>query len=104
MQGHHPFKQLLPKDEFPLPRIDKLVDAVAIYEMLSLPNYFSRYHHIWMAPEDEDRTSFITSSETYCFIRMAEEGLQNARPTFSAMTKNVFESRWAETCWHMTKS
>jgi len=33
-----------PKDEFPLPRIDTLVDAAAGSEMLSMLDCFSGYH------------------------------------------------------------
>jgi hypothetical protein len=42
-----------------------------------------------MNREDEEKTSFITPSRTYCFRRMAE-GLQNAGPTFARMTYVVF--------------
>jgi hypothetical protein len=43
-----------------------------------------------MNKEDEEKTSFITPSGTYCFVRMPE-GLKNAGPTFSRMTKEVFK-------------
>jgi hypothetical protein len=33
-----------PKDEFPLPRIDSLVDAVATSELMSLLDCYSGYH------------------------------------------------------------
>ena len=36
------------KDEFPLPRIDTLVDAAAGSEMLSMLDCFSGYHQIFM--------------------------------------------------------
>jgi hypothetical protein len=36
-----------PKDEFPLPRIDSLVDAAAS-ELTSLLDCYSGYHQIWM--------------------------------------------------------
>jgi hypothetical protein len=49
-----------PKDEFPLPRIDSLVDAAASSELMSLLDCYSGYHHIWMKKEDEPKTSFIT--------------------------------------------
>jgi hypothetical protein len=78
-----------PKDDFPLPRISTLVDSAAGCEMLSLLDCFSGYHQIWMNREDEEKTSFITPSRTYCFRRMAE-GLQNAGPTFARMTYVVF--------------
>jgi hypothetical protein len=35
-----------PKDEFPLPRIDTLVDAAASSELMSLLDCYSRYHQI----------------------------------------------------------
>jgi hypothetical protein len=36
------------KDEFPLPRIDSLVDAAATSELMSLLDCYSGYHQIWM--------------------------------------------------------
>jgi hypothetical protein len=61
-----------PKDEFPLPRIDSLVDAAASSELMSLLDCYSGYHQIWMKKEDEPKTSFITLSGTYCYLRMPE--------------------------------
>jgi hypothetical protein len=61
-----------PKDEFPLPRIDSLVDAAASLELMSLLDCYTGYHQIWMKKEDEPKTSFITPSSTYCYLRMPE--------------------------------
>jgi hypothetical protein len=61
-----------PKDEFPLPRIDSLIDATASSELMSLLDCYSGYHQIWMKKEDEPKTSFITPSGTYCYLRMPE--------------------------------
>jgi hypothetical protein len=77
-----------PKDEFPLPRIDSLVDAAASSELMSLLDCYSGYHKIWMKKEDEPKTSFITPSGTYCYLRMPE-GLKNAGGSFSRMTAKV---------------
>jgi hypothetical protein len=46
-----------PKDEFPLPRIDSLVDAAASSEHMSLLDCYSGYHQIWMKKEDEPKTT-----------------------------------------------
>jgi hypothetical protein len=46
-----------PKDEFPLPIIDSLVDASATSELMSLLDCYSGYHQIWMKKEDEPKTS-----------------------------------------------
>jgi Reverse transcriptase (RNA-dependent DNA polymerase) len=53
-----------PKDDFPLPRIDQLIDSAAGCEMLSFLDAYAGYHQIWMAKEDEDKTSFRTSFRT----------------------------------------
>jgi hypothetical protein len=81
-----------PKDNFPLPRIDKIVDSAAGWEVMSLLDYFSGYHQIYMKEEDKASTSFITPFDTYCFIRMPE-GLKNVGSTFSRLTKTVLESQ-----------
>jgi hypothetical protein len=81
-----------PKDNFPLPRIDKIVDSAAGCEVMSLLDCFSGYHQIYMKEEDKASTGFITPFGTYCFIRMSE-GLKNAGSTFSRLTKTVLESQ-----------
>jgi hypothetical protein len=80
------------KDEFPLPRIDSLIDAAASSELMSLLDCYSGYHQIWMKKEDEPKTSFITPSGTYCYLRMPE-GLKNAGGSFNRMTAKVLHSQ-----------
>jgi hypothetical protein len=80
------------KDNFPLPRIDKIVDSAAGCEVMSLLDCFSGYHQIYMKKEDKANTSFITPFGTYCFITMPE-GLKNTGSTFSRLTKTVLESQ-----------
>jgi hypothetical protein len=81
-----------PKDNFPLPRIDKIVDSTANCEVMSLLDCFSGYHQVYMKEEDKASTSFITPFSTYCFLRMPE-GLKNARSTFSRLTKKILEDQ-----------
>jgi hypothetical protein len=81
-----------PKDNFPLPRIDKIIDSAAGCEVMSLLDCFSGYHQIYMKEEDKASTSFITPFGTYCFVRMPE-GLKNAGSTFSCLTKKVLENQ-----------
>jgi hypothetical protein len=81
-----------PKDEFPLPRIDSLVDASASSELMSLLDCYLGYHQIWMKKEDETKTSFITPNGTYYCLRMPE-GLKNAGGSFSRMTARVLHSQ-----------
>ena len=48
------------KDDSPLPYIDVLVDNTARHAFLSFMDGFSGYNQIKMAPEDMEKTSFIT--------------------------------------------
>jgi hypothetical protein len=45
-----------------------------------------------MKKEDEPKTSFITPSGTYCYLRMPE-GLKNAGGSFSKMTSKVLSTQ-----------
>ena len=49
-----------PKDDFPLPHIDFLVDNTVGHALLSFIDGFSGYNQIKMALEDMEKTSFIT--------------------------------------------
>jgi hypothetical protein len=60
------------KDDFPLERVDKIVDDAANSEMLPLLDMFSGYHPIRVRKVDEEKTSFITPFGTFCFVRMPE--------------------------------
>jgi hypothetical protein len=55
---------------------------------MSLLDCYSDYHQIWIKKEDEPKTSFITPSGTYCYLRMPE-GLKNAGGSFNRMTAKV---------------
>ena len=66
-----------PKDSFPLPRIDQIVDASAGHGMLSSLDAFFGYHQIPMYPPDAEKTSFITPHGLYCYNVMPF-GLKNA--------------------------
>ena len=81
-----------PKDNFRLPRIDKIVDSAAGCEVMSLLDCFSGYHQIYMMEEDKAKTSFITPFGTYYFVCMPEV-LKNAGSTFSRLTKSILENQ-----------
>ncbi|RDX93106.1 hypothetical protein CR513_24677, partial [Mucuna pruriens] len=46
-----------PKDNFPLPHIDLLVDNTTQHSCYSFMDGFSRYNQIRMAPEDKEKTT-----------------------------------------------
>ena len=78
-----------PKDDFPLPHIDMLVDSTEGRPMLSFMDGFSRYNHILMAPKDMEKTSFITEWGTYCY-RVMPFGLKNAGATYQRDSTTLF--------------
>ena len=82
-----------PKDEYPLPRIDTLVDATTDSEMLSMLDCFSGYHQIFMKKSDKEKTSFTTPFGTYCYIRIPE-GLRNAGCTFNRTIGQCLGLSW----------
>jgi hypothetical protein len=80
------------KDDFPLSRIDKVVDSATGCETMAVLDCFSKYHQIWLRKEDEQKTSFIMPFGTYCYFRMPE-GLKNAGPMFCRMTKVILKDQ-----------
>ena len=81
-----------PKDCYPLPRIEQLIDQTGGYEYLSSLDANSGYHQIPMAREDEDKTAFITPNATYCYTAMPF-GLKNAGATFQRTANKIFKSQ-----------
>ena len=53
--------KICPKDSFPLPRIDQMVNSTARHKLLTFMDAFSGYNQIKMAEEDQEKTTFITS-------------------------------------------
>jgi hypothetical protein len=80
------------KDDFPLTRIDKVVDSVAGCETMALLDCFTGYHQIWLRKIDKEKTSFITPFGTYCYLSMPE-GLKNAGLTFYRMMKAILKEQ-----------
>ena len=70
-----------PKDSFPLPRIDQLVDSTAGHKLLMFMDAFLGYNQIKMAEEDQEKIAFITSQRHYCFKVMPLR-LKNAEATY----------------------
>ena len=73
--------QACPKDSFPLPRIDQLVDLTTGHKLPTFMDAFSGYNQIQMAEEDQEKTAFVTSQGLYCYKVMPFE-LKNAGATY----------------------
>jgi hypothetical protein len=84
--GHN---KACPKDRFPLPRIDQVVDSAAGCETLCFLDVYFGYHHIAMCIADQLATSFITPFGVYCYKTMPF-GLKNAGATFQRCMRLIF--------------
>ncbi|KAL6313268.1 hypothetical protein AAG906_016077 [Vitis piasezkii] len=78
-----------PKDDFLLPHINMLVDSTTGHSILSFMDGFSEYIQILMAPEDMEKTSFITEWGTYYYQVMSFR-LKNAETTYQRTTTILF--------------
>ena len=79
-----------PKDSFPLPSIDQIVDASAGHGMLSFLDAFSGYHQIPMHPPDAEKISFITPHRLFCYNVMPF-GLKNVGATYQRLVTKMFQ-------------
>ena len=85
-------KKACPKDSFPLPRIDLIVDATAGHELFIFMDAFSGYNQISMDPNDQEKTSFVTAQGTYCY-RVIPFGLKNAGATYQRLVNRMFQKK-----------
>jgi hypothetical protein len=78
-----------PKDPFPLPRIDQVVDSTTGCEALCFLDAYSGYYQIDMCIANQLATSFITLFGAYCYKKMPF-GLKNVGSTFQRCMRRVF--------------
>nr|KYP53958.1 Transposon Ty3-I Gag-Pol polyprotein [Cajanus cajan] len=78
-----------PKDAYPLPNIDRLVDGAFGHGVLTFLDAYSGYNQIPMHPRDEEKTAFITDSANYCY-QVMPFGLKNAGATYQRLMNKVF--------------
>ena len=80
-----------PKDNFPLPHIDVLVDNIGNFALFSFMEGFSGYNQIKMAPEDMEKTTFVTLWGTFCY-KVMSFGLKNAGATYQRAMVALFHN------------
>uniref|UniRef100_A0A2N9I2W1 Uncharacterized protein n=1 Tax=Fagus sylvatica TaxID=28930 RepID=A0A2N9I2W1_FAGSY len=88
--------QACPKDPFPLPKIDQLVDATAGHDRMSFLDAFQGYHQIALSAEDREKTAFITPLGIYCY-KVMPFGLKNAGATYQRMVTKMFKDQIGKT-------
>ena len=85
-----------PKDSFPLPRIDQLVDACTGHELLSFMVAYSGYNQIWMYEGDQEHTVFLTNQGLY-YYKVMPFGLKNAGATYQRLVNKIFKEHIGKT-------
>jgi hypothetical protein len=81
-----------PKDPFPLPRVDQIIDLIAGCARLSFLDAYSGYNRIKLKKEDEEKTVFITPYGVFCY-QVMPFGLKNAGSTYQRMMQNCLGSQ-----------
>jgi hypothetical protein len=81
-----------PKGEYPLPRICQIIDSTASCELLSFLEAYSGYHQISIVVDDEEKTTFITPFEIFCYTKMAFR-LKNGGATYQKCVHTVLEGQ-----------
>ncbi|XP_026383610.1 uncharacterized protein LOC113279117 [Papaver somniferum] len=83
---------VFPKDSFPLPGIDQLVESIVGYKAITLMDGYSGYNQIPLAPEDQEHTSFFRPRGLYCYTKIPF-GLRNAGATYQRLVEDMFEDK-----------
>ena len=78
-----------PKDSYPCPRIDTLVDLTARHQLLSFMDAFSGYNQIKMEEADQKKISFVTSQGLF-YYKVMPFGLKNAGATYQRLMNKMF--------------
>ncbi|GAU45985.1 hypothetical protein TSUD_401250 [Trifolium subterraneum] len=78
-----------PKDLYPLPNIDRLIDGASGYKTLSFMDAYSGYNQIKMHPMDAQHTAFMSNICNY-FYNVMPFGLKNAGATYQRLIDRVF--------------
>ena len=78
-----------PKDSYPLPRVDVLVNSTAQHQLLSFMDAFLGYNQIKMDEVDQEKTLFVTSQGLFCY-KVMSFGLKNASTTYQRLMNKMF--------------
>ncbi|KAK4394709.1 Transposon Ty3-G Gag-Pol polyprotein [Sesamum angolense] len=80
-----------PKDSYPLPRIDALIDSTSGCELMSFLDAFQGYNQIGLAHDDQEKTSFVIDQGIFCYNSMPFD-LKNAGATYQKLV-NMFREQ-----------
>ena len=81
-----------PKDPFPMPKIDQLIDATVGRPRMSFLDVFQGYHQIPLALDDQEKTAFVTPIGNYHY-QVMPFSLKNVGSIYQRMMIRMFESQ-----------
>jgi len=81
--------QACPKDNYPTPFIDKIIDECTGCEIFSFVDGFSKYNQINICPQDQSKTAFICLWGTFAYKKLPF-GLNNTGETFHRAMNYAF--------------
>jgi len=81
-----------PKDDFPLPIMELMIDLTTGHEALSFMDCTTGYNQIQMALEDQEATTFRTAKGIF-FYKVMPFDIKNAGPTYQRAIQTIFDDR-----------
>ena len=95
----------MPKDSYPLPQIDILVDSTARHQLLSFMDAFPGYNQIKIDEADQEKSSFVTSQGLFCY-KVMPFILKITGATYQRLVNKMFAYQigknvqvYVTTCW-----
>ena len=86
VESHH----ACPKDSYPLPNFDQLVDGAANHKILSFLDAYSGYNQISIHPRDKEKTTFMTVDANY-YYEVMSFSLKNTGATYQWVMDKIFQ-------------
>lgn len=83
-QDYSDLNKACPKESFPIPRINQLVDVTAGHDVLSFMDAYSGYHHIFVYLTDCEHTAFTTNKDLF-YSNIMSFDLKNGDATYQRL-------------------
>jgi len=77
------------KDTYPLPFTNEILNTVARHETYFFLDGYSRYHQIYIAPEDKYKIAFVTNWGAFIW-KVMSFGVLNGSPTYQRIITKAF--------------
>lgn len=82
--------RVCPKDSFMFPNIDKLVDNLARYQLISFMDTYLGYNQIPMYGPGRIKTTLLIEHSNYQY-NVTPFGLKNSNATYQGMMNKIFQ-------------